>query len=1427
MSLDTAASLIVAAKGPLTSVINPFAVRTTKGFFMPTVQINIIPRFCTLNTIVICEGTSSIITCPDKSLIQIHSAFYGRFNNKLCPSIATEMNPCSSANVTDFFQKLCYKNNSCFIVSNNYVFGYDPCLATLKYTIVNYNCYLENSLLVPQILNKFTNISLNNIYDEFVLSFALLFIQNVISNISTEDKVSNVLIIDSLVKVSIANINLLDKYTYSINATANTWYSIEISQYFNNEHNNYILTIAVNGTVQNSYINTQPMLFTDVSLYTFVDCLYTSCYNGFIKNLSIYSKTQVFWSQWSEWSLCNETFFITRNRYCNNNQWLNCTGNDSEIQSCTNQVFWSQWSEWSLCNETFFITRNRYCNNNQWLNCTGNDSEIQSCTNQVFWSQWSEWSQCNETFFITRNRYCNNNKWLNCTGNDSEVQSCANQEIWSQWSEWSQCNSTFFISRTRNCITNQWLNCTGNSNDVKSCQSNIGVVIHINENQLQTEPCKTTVVMRNCTNVKLLLDFGDETTVTNIKNINPSTLKDCTYSEIHRYSLCQQYTITAYVFDNDGNITSPLFTNSTNVRVFCNLSLLSVITTPPISLNGYVQLSLNKSITLDIFQETGSNMLYSIDWGDGNFSVNNQTLNLSPVSFQVQHIYKNINNYTISIACKNNIQTLSSIFFPIIVANCCVPNVSFYYGTIYNPMTIIKSAGRDLTAFVENVGSFCNNISLTFEWNLTSLDLKLIVAKKEGVLYHQKVTYSILKNSLDFGTYILSLQCNYGGISAVYTAYLNVIFSPLYIDIDKGLFVSVAYKKKIGMESFYQNFKVSAMSSYDPDDPTVGTQNIVFRWSCKVASIFSDAQVAMENVALLNLTFPNDTCFNESWTDISSAFSEIIFSTRQFLKEISYHIKVCGTKYAGKDVYSNDCYKTSCFVQEVLISESLPTVAIKCISNCDTLLNFKERLIYTFNCEDCGSRRLVAHWTIEDENKNFPPELSVQNATSTGFLKPSLVINRDILLELKQYTFTLVFGYANSVNRAKLKFKKSTCSKPTPGYCIINPDKGFALETKFILYCYGWRDTYGLLSYAFYNDNGQSQQIKLSSVTSVDHPFLNAGTTDQPSLINFLLGPGDKNNDYKIRILIKVIGKYKAYAEYNLYIKVYPNNKPMNLKALLTDISLNDTQSIANLVQAVSNNIIKNSENQYDITSSFSNELLDVVDEDTLKQIKQQEFFGLQELRIQLIDLISNTLLIDLNSFKLLSDALVVTTQNPLEIVPHAQNKAASLVDKLARLLTKKSLKDFGADLFETMSQSFVNLISNLLQPGFPTPSLNHGQANIQAEQIVSVLIKSMENYFIAAQTYKVPGENITEGETKQFDFVLKKDVFIDLNSSFIGSPDGGFYFPDSKYLFNESLQNSQISIHVSYLAKLVNFYLVFCKFLFYIFNDFSMMLRQ
>ena len=60
-----------------------------------------------------------------------------------------------------------------------------------------------------------------------------------------------------------------------------------------------------------------------------------------------------------------------------------------------------------------------------------------------------------------------------------------------------------------------------------------------------------------------------------------------------------------------------------------------------------------------------------------------------------------------------------------------------------------------------------------------------------------------------------------------------------------------------------------------------------------------------------------------------------------------------------------------------------------------------------------------------------------QNATTTGFSTPSLVINNDILLEMKNYTFSLEVGFADSIKKVKFLFVKSTCSHPTPGVCYV------------------------------------------------------------------------------------------------------------------------------------------------------------------------------------------------------------------------------------------------------------------------------------------------------------------------------------------------------------------------------------------------------
>ena len=104
---------------------------------------------------------------------------------------------------------------------------------------------------------------------------------------------------------------------------------------------------------------------------------------------------------------------------------------------------------------------------------------------------------------------------------------------------------------------------------------------------------------------------------------------------------------------------------------------------------------------------------------------------------------------------------------------------------------------------------------------------------------------------------------------------------------------------------------------------------------------------------------------------------------------------------------------------------------------------------------------------------------------------------------------------------------------------ISSPPQGYSVITKFKLVCQEWTDTDSVLNYHFYYDNGNIQKMNLNSTTHSSYPILNAKTVDQASLMNFRLGPGDKNNNYTVAIYVLVSGIYKAYREYkNLFVQV-------------------------------------------------------------------------------------------------------------------------------------------------------------------------------------------------------------------------------------------------------------------------------------------------
>ncbi|CAD5233559.1 unnamed protein product [Bursaphelenchus xylophilus] len=125
---------------------------------------------------------------------------------------------------------------------------------------------------------------------------------------------------------------------------------------------------------------------------------------------------------------------------------------------------WSQWGEWSACEDNFGVTsqtRRRTCISGQCIggefeqarSCLQTPQQDQPPISQNTWSGWSNWSSCSKSCgpgnFRTRARHCQCANAValeqcTCIGENLERQECPNVPccVHSPWSEWSACSSS-------------------------------------------------------------------------------------------------------------------------------------------------------------------------------------------------------------------------------------------------------------------------------------------------------------------------------------------------------------------------------------------------------------------------------------------------------------------------------------------------------------------------------------------------------------------------------------------------------------------------------------------------------------------------------------------------------------------------------------------------------------------------------------------------------------------------------------------------------------------------------------------------------------------------------------------------------------------------------------------------------------------------
>ncbi|KAM4634074.1 macrophage mannose receptor 1 [Polymixia lowei] len=89
-------------------------------------------------TALVCQDSSAVLHCPEGSVINIQSAFYGRNSEEICAHLdGSGGGSCTVDGVLPFVRKICDNRPFCFAYAN---MEQDPCPTVAKYLQVTYSC---------------------------------------------------------------------------------------------------------------------------------------------------------------------------------------------------------------------------------------------------------------------------------------------------------------------------------------------------------------------------------------------------------------------------------------------------------------------------------------------------------------------------------------------------------------------------------------------------------------------------------------------------------------------------------------------------------------------------------------------------------------------------------------------------------------------------------------------------------------------------------------------------------------------------------------------------------------------------------------------------------------------------------------------------------------------------------------------------------------------------------------------------------------------------------------------------------------------------------------------------------------------------------------------------------------------------------------
>ncbi|XP_047425524.1 macrophage mannose receptor 1 [Mugil cephalus] len=88
-------------------------------------------------TALVCQDSSAVLHCPQESVINIQSVFYGRRSQDICPHLGDSGGSCTVSGLLPKYRKMCDNRPFCFAYAH---VDQDPCPTVSKYLEIVYSC---------------------------------------------------------------------------------------------------------------------------------------------------------------------------------------------------------------------------------------------------------------------------------------------------------------------------------------------------------------------------------------------------------------------------------------------------------------------------------------------------------------------------------------------------------------------------------------------------------------------------------------------------------------------------------------------------------------------------------------------------------------------------------------------------------------------------------------------------------------------------------------------------------------------------------------------------------------------------------------------------------------------------------------------------------------------------------------------------------------------------------------------------------------------------------------------------------------------------------------------------------------------------------------------------------------------------------------